>query len=105
MFAWLFGSLNDHAYGPAVGRSLLLLTLMTSLVSGSFSEAAWKNGIAMTVIRFGSARLSVILSVRPLAETPAMLTALLSLMKGPAGELSVLFVARWMAYLKFFAVT
>src|ERR1044072_4827625 len=97
MFAWLFGSLNDQVYGPAVGRSPTFLTLMTSFVSGSFDEAAWKNGIAMTVIRFGSARLSVILSVRPLAFTPVMLTALLSLMKGPAGELSALFVARLMA--------
>src|SRR4051812_45148034 len=111
MFAWWFGSLNDHAYGPAVGRSLMLWMLMTSCFSGSFEEAAWKKGIAMIVIRFGSARTSVILSVRPLALTPetllalpalylaapTMLTALGSLANGPPGEPRSLFSERLMA--------
>jgi len=47
--------LNDHVYGPAVGRSPTWLTVMTSLFSGSFDEAAWKNGSVRTAGRFGSA--------------------------------------------------
>src|SRR5436189_92366 len=59
MFACWLGALYDHVYGPAVGRSPTCWTPIASRVSGSFDEAAWKNGIARTVSRLGSARTSL----------------------------------------------
>ena len=75
----------------------MLLTLMTSLVSGSFDEAAWKNGIARDRDQVRVRPLERDLERQAAGLDTPMLTALLSVMKGPAGEFSVLLVARLMA--------
>ena len=96
-----------------------MVTLTTSLVSGSFVEVAWKNGMVIFAMNVPSALVSLMISLLPLAMTPltcvvlpsltalapTMFVPLGSMMNGAPGEARSWFAVRSIAYLKFVAVT
>jgi hypothetical protein len=98
---------------------LVLLTVTTSRLSGSFDEVAWKNGIVIFDMKVPSALVRLMMSLLPLTWTPrtlvpwplltswapTMLVPFSSVMNCAPGEARSLFATRLIAYLKLAGVT
>ena len=109
-----FTSFRVNRYGPADGYAPV-----TSCVSGTFVDVAWKNGIVSLVRNEASARVSRMISRLPFAVTPltclarpsvtvfapTMFVPFGSVMNCAPGDWRSWFATRSKAYLKLFAVT